>query len=777
MKACPERIRCAHRPLREKAPRHRRTLLLLLVVACEHTAAPPARVPAKLEALTTLAATAPVGTPAGPITVKVTDAGGGSLSGIVVTFTLSQGTGRVSRSVDTTTADGTASTLFTLGTAPALNEVTVLVSGVAPLKLGVTGVAGPTSQLSLSTRAIRLSASQESVFVAATARDKFGNVTGGALTWAARDPALVSVTTTSNNSAIVRVLRRPGQTYVVATSANASDSALASVQDASSPCTFLATPTTLAVGASVAFDAGVACIRSAVPGAQYALVAHYNTAVTSIATRIDMTGSGVSAPSLAFPTTASTPPSIVREEATPRDLGFELALRQRERREIGARVTGARAWFHVAQTASAVAAPGASYSAIPATVREGDLLTINVNSNDFCSNPQLRTARVAAITKGAVVLADTSNPEGGFTDAEYRAFGVAMDTLVNPVDTTMFGSPSDIDKNGRVGILFTKAVNELTSIGSPGGIILGFYYIRDLLPRRSPFGDCPGSNEGEMFYILVPDPNGTVNGNIRTKATVEANAIATIGHEYQHLINASRRMYLNDAPQVVEEVWLNEGLSHTAEELLFYRSSGLAPRGNIDATFMAGGSPTRTAFETFQRNNFLRYREYLRAPETNSPLSVDDALATRGATWSFLRYLADRTRTTDGDFWHRLVNSKVTGTPNVDDVLSGSNVTALGALRDWSISVLADENVPGTSTLFQQPSWNFVSAMPAVGLVYALNPGVLKDVVVTSATLKGGGSVYLRFAVPQNQEALIQVTGFNGAPLSPGMRLTVVRIK
>ncbi|HEY8175258.1 MAG TPA: hypothetical protein VIF32_06185, partial [Gemmatimonadaceae bacterium] len=138
MKACPERIRRAHRPLREKAPRHCRALLLLFVVACEHTAAPPARVPAKLEALTTLVATAPVGTPAGPITVKVTDAAGGTLSGIVVTFTLSQGTGRVSRSVDTTKADGTASTLFTLGTAPALNEVTVLVSGVAPLKLGVT---------------------------------------------------------------------------------------------------------------------------------------------------------------------------------------------------------------------------------------------------------------------------------------------------------------------------------------------------------------------------------------------------------------------------------------------------------------------------------------------------------------------------------------------------------------------------------------------------------------------------------------------------------------
>jgi hypothetical protein len=759
------------------ATRYRRLLLSLLVAACEHTVAPPARIPAKLEALTTLAATAPVGAVAGPVTVKVTDASGTALSGIVVAFTISQGTGRISRTVDTTKADGTASTVFTLGSAPALNEVTVLVSGVAPLKLGVTGVEGATSKLSLTSRAIRIPASQGSAFVAATPRDNFGNLTGAPVMWVARDTTLVSVTATSSTNAIVGVLRRPGQTYVVATSGSASDSTLVSVQDATSPCTFLATPTTLALGASVAFDAGAGCIRSAVAGAQYALVAHYNTAVTNIAARIDVTGSGVTAPSLVFPTTVSTSLSLVGEETTRRDLGFELALRQRERREIASRVAGARAWYNAARRVAPAPTPGASHAIIPATVREGDLLTVNVNALDFCSNPQLRTARVVAVTSGAVVLADTSNPAGGFTDAEYRDFGVAMDTLVNPVDTTAFGAPSDIDKNGKVGILFTKAVNELTPQGSPGGIILGFYYIRDLLPKLSPFGDCPGSNESEMFYILVPDPNGTVNGNVRTKATVQSTATATVGHEYQHLINASRRMYVNDAPQVVEEVWLNEGLSHIAEELLYYRASGLAPRINIDATYLAVGSPARTIFDAYQRNNLARYREYLRAPETNSPLSMDDVLATRGATWSFLRYLADRTRTTDGDFWHRLVNSKLTGTPNIDDVLSGSGVTSVAALRDWSISVMTDDNVPGTSAAFQQPSWNFVSAMPAAGLIYALTPRVLSDGVVAGATLKGGGSAYLRFAVPQNQEALIQVTGFNGASLSPGMSLTVVRIK
>src|SRR5204863_8605906 len=92
-----------------------------------------------------------------------------------------------------------------------------------------------------------------------------------------------------------------------------------------------------------------------------------------------------------------------------------------------------------------------------------------------------------------------------------------------------------------------------------------------------------GSNFAEMFYLIVPDPSGTINGNVRTKAEVTQSSISVLAHEYQHLINAARRLYINDAEDF-EEVWLNEGLSHIAEELLFYRTAGLQPRSNIDAT-------------------------------------------------------------------------------------------------------------------------------------------------------------------------------------------------
>jgi hypothetical protein len=45
------------------------------------------------------------------------------------------------------------------------------------------------------------------------------------------------------------------------------------------------------------------------------------------------------------------------------------------------------------------------------------------------------------------------------------------------------------------------------------------------------------------------------------------------------------------------------------------------------------------------------------------------------------------------------------------------------------------------------------------------------------AGLIGGGSAYMRFSVAQNKEALIRAANFGGAPLSPGVRLTIVRIK
>ena len=185
-----------------------------------------------------------------------------------------------------------------------------------------------------------------------------------------------------------------------------------------------------------------------------------------------------------------------------------------------------------------------------------------------------------------MILADTLNPTGGFTTSDYQRYAAKFDTLIYPLDVSAFGAPTDIDNNGRVGIVFTRAVNELTKPGE-NTYVGGFTFSRDLFPvtANSRAEACATSNQGEYFYLLTPDPTGAVNGNTRTTGFVDTNTTAIIAHEFQHLINGGRRIYVNDASDF-EDTWLDEGLAHIAEELLFYREAGLGPKQNLDTPLL-----------------------------------------------------------------------------------------------------------------------------------------------------------------------------------------------
>ena len=745
-----------------------RQILVVLVaaVACGEGAAPARLVPASLETVSALATGGTVGAPAGPWVVKVKDAKGLPLPGVSVVFAATLGGGSPSPRTDTSDADGNVSATLIAGTVPGQNQLSATVAGIAPAKsLVLNTVSGPVSKVVIPFAPLRFSATRTSIFINALTRDAYGNASGPNATWQSRNPALVTVNPGNGNNANVLVASRPGQTYVVASVGSAVDSILVSVLDAaSSPCAFAVPPTTLAIGETATFaGSDHFCVRAETPGAEYAVVTHYSAASSTALVNAELLGIGITAPATAWPAEAGNAPAAAALES-PMGQPFESRLRDRERVELAERAAGARAWF-TARTGASLTAP----------LREGDLASVNVNSSDFCIRPDFRSMRVAAITNTAVILADTENPTGGFTDEEYRALGLAMDTLVYPVDTAAFGVPTDIDGNNRVVIAFTSAVNALTPRGSPGGVALGFFFSRDLLPKESASGECAGSNVSEMFYVLVPDPTG-IASDPRSKTFVQTVAVSTIAHEFQHLINTSRRLYVNRNAAVVEELWLNEGLSHVAEELIFYRASGLSPRQNISGAQLQPGSGARLMFDTFMRGNFARYQSYLRSPELNSPISTEDFLATRGATWAFLRYVADRAGSSDGTLWRRLANSVKVGLVNLDAELAGTGLTALGLLRDWSVSVFTDDAIPSGSPP-AQPSWDFVTGLPAVGLAFGLAPAVLPSDLTFGITIRAGGSSYARFAVQESHEALLQVRGTTGTALPAGTRVTVVRTR
>lgn len=389
----------------------------------------------------------------------------------------------------------------------------------------------------------------------------------------------------------------------------------------------------------------------------------------------------------------------------------------------------------------------------------GDVLTINVNADSVCTAPINRQARVVALSEHSAVLADVSNPANGFTDAEYQQFADEFERITWPVVTQNFGTPGDVDFNGRILILFTSAVNELTPRNSDF-IVGGFFYARDLFPRKetAQAQGCESSNVRELFYLLAPDPGGSINGNVRSKNYVQSSTFSTLSHEFEHLVNASRRLYVNDAEDF-EETWLDEGLAHIAEELSFYAAApGLEPRQNIALTsaFFSDGARL-AALTRYQVANFGRLNEYYRAPSANSPIQPDDDLATRGAAWQFLRYAADQRGGSERDFWFNLANSKLRGIANLSAQLG---TDPLPVFQNWGVAIYTDDAVPGVPAVYTHPSWNFRQILSNEGLGgFKLDVDTLANGVPRRVDLAATGNAYLRLGVLPAIRAEVRTSG------------------
>jgi hypothetical protein len=516
-------------------------------------------------------------------------------------------------------------------------------------------------------------------------------------------------------------------------------------------------------------------------GADYTVAVVNTASVGGARESFTLVGSGLAAPSASLAESGGPSLMLVPQEqgsAGERDLGrtFEAGVRARERRELPWRFGAARAWYSSRSGSAGAARRSTSFdparrdNALPANVQVGDLVTVNVNGVDVCTNPIYHATRVVAVGTHAVILSDTLNPAGGFTAADFARYAARFDTLVFPIDSASFGPPTDIDGNGHIGLIFTRAVNELTPRNA-STYVVGFTFSRDLFPvtPTSRAEGCPTSNQGEYFYLLAPDPTGVINGNVRTTGLVDSNTTATIAHEFQHLINASRRIYVNDADGL-EDTWLDEGLAHVAEELLFYREAGLGPRSNLDTPAIRASERARTAFNLAMLGNADRYWSYLLAPSTSSPYAGDDSLSTRGATWSLLRYLADRSSGGD-NFFFRLVNSAATGFANLSSVY-GPDLP--GAVRDWSVSHALDD-LAVTAPELQQPSWNWHSIYTTLDGRYPLRVQAMTDGATSSGSVVAGGSAFFRLTVPPDGTANVSLA--DRSATAGNLQLVVVRTR
>lgn len=301
--------------------------------------------------------------------------------------------------------------------------------------------------------------------------------------------------------------------------------------------------------------------------------------------------------------------------------------------------------------------PGFQLLAAPPTV--GDQRTFQAS----CTSEPNVAAEAVSVGSEGVIYEDLIDGGGFFSTAAYDSIVAEFDTIVFPTDTLYFGAPLDFDDNQRVIILVTTAVNALTtgSYDDPAaGFVAGYFCPADVV---SGFG-----NDAEMFYIVAPDPDGEYNGGGGSLTTDEVRQIMinVIAHEFQHLINNQTGPPFPTGG--ASEIWINEGLSHLAEEVNGHAVTGLMPGSSISAADFIS-QVSFDDFSTWYAPQLTNLNTYLSSPtdsatlvQQQDPAQVGDGLGSfrmRGANWMFVRYLLDRyaTPATEAQVTRQLIGS------------------------------------------------------------------------------------------------------------------------
>ncbi len=299
-------------------------------------------------------------------------------------------------------------------------------------------------------------------------------------------------------------------------------------------------------------------------------------------------------------------------------------------------------------------------------------------------------ATLKYVGANTLLYVDDASPQPGLTQTDIDDLGSLYDLHLYHVDVDFFGEPSDVDNNDKVVVLLTPTVNSLTDRGADG-VIVGFFFGLDLFPPNAAgCPECEFSNGSELFYGLVPDPDGEFS-DPRSRTRVLELLPGVMVHETQHMINFRYKVFESSLP-ALETLWLSEGLAHMAEELAGDAVDSEDP-DLADDLYLA---------------NFGRAARYLAAPDSFSLTATDGSgsLGERGNWWLFLRWIGDQY----GDFIFRdMTQARPNGVANVE-AQTGEPFFRLFA--DYMVALWADDlDIPGIAQRYQFPKWQLRSIL------------------------------------------------------------------
>lgn len=418
--------------------------------------------------------------------------------------------------------------------------------------------------------------------------------------------------------------------------------------------------------------------------------------------------------------------------------------------------------------------PSSAPSAPAAVPQVGDQQTFKVCSNLDCNLFVEVPATARFVGTHAAIFMDNTVPQADtLRDVDYQELGNAFDDPDHghyQLDVAAFGDESDIDSNQRVIILMTDQVNDLTSDCTTGRI-LGYFFGGDLLTTFA------NSNKAEVFYTFVPKP-ATSQCSAATRRIVIDNVKPTLIHELQHMISFNQHALIRGGQS--EETWLNEALSHFAEEL----GGRLIP-----ASECPGFSSCRSQYVS---GDIINTHDYLKDTEATflvAPTGSNGSLAERGAGWYFLRWVVDHFATDTilgSDFTPTLVKTPLLGASNLTTAAAETFPTMV---TEWMLASYLDDlaGFTGTSARMRFKSWGLRSIWtdPRNAQIFPqgfpLKPDSTSGSHNRNGTLRGGSGRHLRLIqAPSGSGIDVQVTkNGQGEALSAELvaRIGIVRIR
>ncbi len=380
------------------------------------------------------------------------------------------------------------------------------------------------------------------------------------------------------------------------------------------------------------------------------------------------------------------------------------------------------------------------------------------------------TARLRYTGARVLVYEDVGAPSG-FSPSEYAKFGTLFDDVLYPIDTAAFGFPSDVDGNGHIIVLLSQTINKLTSRAecvTTGAYVAGYFFGYDLT-------NGAGSNRAEVFYSVTPDSMAQYSCAHR-KSQVETQTPATFIHEFQHMISYNQHVLVRHGQP--EATWLNEGLSHVAEELgsKYYEAKYPAPSGRTIATQLFPDSS-----QGFINPDFHNAYYYLLAPRQKS-VTTFTALGTleeRGAAWLFLRWLGDQ----KGEgIYRQLVETSKRGTDNVSAAADEPFAALFG---DFGIATYTD-SIDGVPRSAVPSRYRFTSrdTRQIFGRLFPTRPNPIATVqlgcsgVATQTMLQGTSSYFLTGGTSGCTGTTLDLTARDGSALPPSLmpQLAIFRL-